>query len=109
VELAQAAAHNYHELYIVSKKRDARYNEQEMFYELLVAWRGFPVGMATWNHTQIWLWIFRRWLVQKFMESLKTIQAWCARWDLFKSSHEEVSFVAKDETSVDIMCRRFSC
>jgi hypothetical protein len=26
---------------------DARYNEQEMFHELLVPWRGFPVREAT--------------------------------------------------------------
>jgi hypothetical protein len=32
----------------VSKILDARYNEQEMFHELLVAWRGFPVVEATW-------------------------------------------------------------
>jgi hypothetical protein len=42
-ELAQAAEHNDHQLYVVSKILDARYNEQEMFHELLVAWRGFPV------------------------------------------------------------------
>jgi Chromo (CHRromatin Organisation MOdifier) domain len=48
-ELAQAAEHNYHPLYVVSKILDARYNEQEMFHELLVAWRGFPVGEATWE------------------------------------------------------------
>jgi hypothetical protein len=46
-KLAQAAEHNDHQLYVVSKILDARYNEQEMFYELLVAWRGFPVGEAT--------------------------------------------------------------
>jgi Chromo (CHRromatin Organisation MOdifier) domain len=48
-ELAQAAEHNDHQLYVVSKILDARYNEQEMFHELLVAWRGFPVGEATWE------------------------------------------------------------
>jgi hypothetical protein len=32
---------------IVSKILDARYNEQDMFHELLVAWRGIPVGEAT--------------------------------------------------------------
>jgi hypothetical protein len=36
-ELAQAAEHNGHQLYVVSKILDARYNEQEMFHELLVA------------------------------------------------------------------------
>jgi Chromo (CHRromatin Organisation MOdifier) domain len=48
-ELAQAVEHNDHQLYVVSNILDARYNEQEMFYELLVAWRGFPVGEATWE------------------------------------------------------------
>jgi Chromo (CHRromatin Organisation MOdifier) domain len=48
-ELAHAAEHNDHKLYVVSKILDARYNEQEMFHELLVAWRGFPVGEATWE------------------------------------------------------------
>jgi hypothetical protein len=33
-ELAQAAEHNYHQLYVVSKILDARYNEKEMFHEL---------------------------------------------------------------------------
>jgi hypothetical protein len=33
----------------VSKILDARYNEQEMFYEFMVAWRGFPVREATWE------------------------------------------------------------
>jgi hypothetical protein len=48
-ELAQAAEHNDHQLYIVSKILDARYNEQGMFHELLVSWRGFPAGEATWE------------------------------------------------------------
>jgi hypothetical protein len=48
-ELAQAAEHNDHKLYVVSKILDAGYNEQEMFHELLVAWRGFSVGEATWE------------------------------------------------------------
>jgi hypothetical protein len=48
-ELAQAADHNHHELYVVSKILDARYNENEMFHELFVAWRGSPVGEATWE------------------------------------------------------------
>jgi hypothetical protein len=46
-ELAQAAEHKDHQLYVVSTIHDARYNEQEMFHELLVAWpvsrwRGHP-------------------------------------------------------------------
>jgi hypothetical protein len=48
-ELAQAAENNDHQLYVESKFLDARYNEQEMFHELLVAWRGFPVEEATWE------------------------------------------------------------
>jgi hypothetical protein len=58
-ELAQAAEHNDHPLYVVSKKLDARYNEQEMFHELSVAWRGFPVERPPGNLTQLWLWMFR--------------------------------------------------
>jgi hypothetical protein len=46
-ELAQADEHNGHQLYVVSKILDARYNKQEMFHELLVAWRGCHVGEAT--------------------------------------------------------------
>jgi Chromo (CHRromatin Organisation MOdifier) domain len=48
-ELTQAAEHKDHQLYAASKILDARYNEQEMFHELLVAWRGFPVEEATWE------------------------------------------------------------
>jgi hypothetical protein len=46
-ELDQVVEHNDHELYVLSKNLDARYNEQEMSYELLVAWRGCPVEEAT--------------------------------------------------------------
>jgi hypothetical protein len=48
-ELAQAAEHNDHQLYVATKVLDARYNEKEVFYELLVAWSGFPVEEATWK------------------------------------------------------------
>jgi Chromo (CHRromatin Organisation MOdifier) domain len=48
-ELAQAAEHREHRLYNVSKILDARYTEQEMFHQLLVAWRGFPVEEAIWE------------------------------------------------------------
>jgi hypothetical protein len=58
-ELAKVAEHNDHQLYVASKILEARYNEQEMLHELLVAWRGFPVEEATWNPTQLWLWMFR--------------------------------------------------
>jgi hypothetical protein len=47
-ELAQVAEHNGHELYVVSKIFVARYNYQDIFHDLLVAWRGFPFGEATW-------------------------------------------------------------
>jgi hypothetical protein len=59
-ELAQAAEHNDHELYVVSKILDARYNEEEMFHELLVARRGFPVGRPPGIFTLLWLWMFQR-------------------------------------------------
>jgi hypothetical protein len=36
-------------MYVVSKILGARYIIQKMFHELLVAWRGFPVGEATWE------------------------------------------------------------
>jgi hypothetical protein len=49
-------------------------------------------------------------MVTKFVKSHDD-QAMSARCDLFESSHGEVLCcvlrVAKDETSVDIMCRRF--
>jgi Chromo (CHRromatin Organisation MOdifier) domain len=48
-ELAQAAEHKDHQLYVVLKILDARYNEQKVFHELLVAWRGFSVRETTWE------------------------------------------------------------
>jgi hypothetical protein len=48
-ELAQAAENNDHQLYVVTKILDARYNEEEMFHELFVAGRGFPVREASWE------------------------------------------------------------
>jgi hypothetical protein len=50
-ELAQAAEHNDHQLYVVSKIMDARCNEQEMLHELLVAWRGSPWERPSGNLT----------------------------------------------------------
>jgi hypothetical protein len=47
VELAKAAEQNNRELYVVSQILSARYNEEEMFRELLVAWHGYLVGEAT--------------------------------------------------------------
>jgi hypothetical protein len=40
-ELAQATDHNDLQLCVVSKILDARYNEQDILNELLVAWHGF--------------------------------------------------------------------
>jgi hypothetical protein len=55
VELAQAAEHNNDELYVVSKILGARYNEQEIFYVLLVAWCGIPVARTPGIRTLLWL------------------------------------------------------
>jgi hypothetical protein len=71
-ELAQAAEHNDHQLYVVSKILDTRYNEQEMFHELLVAWCGFPVGKATWKPYSV-LAVDVPDMVAKFMESHEDI------------------------------------
>jgi Chromo (CHRromatin Organisation MOdifier) domain len=73
-ELAQAAEHNDHKLYVVSKILDARYNEQEMFHELLVAWRCFPVGEATWEPYSVMA-VDVPDMVAKFMESHEDIDA----------------------------------
>jgi Chromo (CHRromatin Organisation MOdifier) domain len=71
-ELAQAPEHNDHQLYAVSKILDARYNEQEMVNELLVTWRGFPVGEATWEpYTVMAVDVLD--MVAKFMESHEDI------------------------------------
>jgi hypothetical protein len=67
VELAQATEHNDHQLYVVSKILDARYNEQEMFHELSVA-RGFLVGEATWEPYSVMA-VDVPDMVAKFMES----------------------------------------
>jgi hypothetical protein len=73
-ELAQAAEHNDHQLYVVSKILDARYNEQEMFHKLLVAWRGIPVGEATWEPYSVMA-VDVPEIVAKFMESHEDIDA----------------------------------
>jgi Chromo (CHRromatin Organisation MOdifier) domain len=52
----------------VSKILDARYNEQEIFHELLIAWRGFPVGEATWEPYSVMA-VDVPDMVPKFMES----------------------------------------
>jgi hypothetical protein len=106
-ELAHAVEHQDPELYVVSKILDARCNEQEIFHELLIAWRGFSVEVATWEpYSVIAVDVPEMW---QSLWSLLTIQTWCARYDLFESSHGEVLRVAKDENAVDIICRTFSC
>jgi hypothetical protein len=74
-ELSQAAKHNDHQLYVVSKMLDATYNEQETFHELLAAWRGFPVawrglpvGEANWEPYSIIAMDVPE-MAEKFMES----------------------------------------
>jgi Chromo (CHRromatin Organisation MOdifier) domain len=71
-ELAQAAEHDDYQLCVVSKILDARYNEQEMFHELLVAWCGFPVGEATWEPYSVMA-VDVPDMVTKFMESHEDI------------------------------------
>jgi Chromo (CHRromatin Organisation MOdifier) domain len=106
-ELAQAAEHNDHQLYVVSMILDARYNEQEIFHEFLVAWRGFPVGEATWEPYSVMA-VDVPDMVAKFMKSHEDIDA-VREMRSFESSHGEVLCAAKDETSVDIMGRMFCC
>jgi hypothetical protein len=71
-ELAQAAELNDHQLYVVSKILGARYNKQEMFYEFLVAWRGFSAGNATWEPYLV-MGAVAPDMVTKFMESHEDI------------------------------------
>jgi hypothetical protein len=73
-ELAQAADHNDHQLFVFSKILDARYNKQEMFHEFLVAWRGFPVREATWEPYSVMA-VDVPDMVAKFMESHENIDA----------------------------------
>jgi hypothetical protein len=73
-ELAQAAVHKDHQLYVVSKILNARYNEQKMFNELFVAWRGFPVGKATWEPYSVMA-VDVPDKVAKFMESHEDVDA----------------------------------
>jgi hypothetical protein len=71
-ELAQAAEHNDYQLYVLSKILDARYNEQEMFHELLVALCGFPVEEATWEPYSVMAVDVPN-MMARFMESRKDI------------------------------------
>jgi hypothetical protein len=65
-ELAQAAEHDDHQLYVVSKILDARYNEQEMCC--------FPVGEVTWEPYSVMA-VDVPDMVAKFMESHEDIDA----------------------------------
>jgi hypothetical protein len=56
----------------VSRILDALYNKQEMFHGLLVAWRGFPVGGATWEPYSVMV-VDVSDMVAKFMESHEDI------------------------------------
>jgi hypothetical protein len=56
----------------VSKILDARYNEKEMFHELLVAWRGFSVAEGTWEPYSVKA-VDVPDMVPKFMESHEDI------------------------------------
>jgi hypothetical protein len=64
-ELAQAAEHNDHQLYVVSKIIDARYNEATMNKRCFMScWsRGAVTTLERppGNLTQLWLWMFRTW------------------------------------------------
>jgi hypothetical protein len=71
-QLSQAAEYNDHQIYVVSKILYERYNEQEMFHELLIAWRGFPVEEATWQHYLVMAMDVPD-MVAKFMESHEDI------------------------------------
>jgi hypothetical protein len=72
-ELAQAADYNDHQIYIVSKILNARCNEQEMFHNLLVAWRGFPVREAAWEPCSDMAVDVPEMVLAKFMESHEDI------------------------------------
>jgi hypothetical protein len=58
----------------LSKILDARNNEQEMFHELLVAWRGITVGEATWEPYPV-MPVDVPDMVAKFIESHEDIDA----------------------------------
>jgi hypothetical protein len=71
-ELAQTAEHNDHQIHVMSKILDAHYIEQDMIYELLVAWRGSPVGEATWEPYSVMA-VDVADMAAKFMESHEDI------------------------------------
>jgi hypothetical protein len=69
----------------VSKILDARFNEQEMFHKLLVAWRGFPVGEANWAPYSV-MDVDVPEMMAKFMES-----------------HDDTDMVCKDAISLRVL------
>jgi hypothetical protein len=73
-ELKQAAEHNDHQLYVAAKILEVPYNEEEMKYEVLVAWRGFPVGDAAWEPYNV-MEIDVPEMVCKFLDSHKVDEA----------------------------------
>jgi hypothetical protein len=60
-ELAQAAEHNDHQLFVVSRILDARYIEQEIFMSCWSRGADSPLERPPGNLTQLWLWMFRTW------------------------------------------------
>jgi hypothetical protein len=106
-ELARAADHNDHELYVVSKVLDTRCNEQNVFRELLVTLRGFPAGETTWETYSIMA-VNVPEMVAKFMEVQVDIDMVRILRSLGEFSWRSV-MCAKDENAVDIIYRRFSC
>jgi hypothetical protein len=52
-ELEQAAEHNDHQLFVVSKLLDLRYNDEDVTYEVLFAWRGFQLSDAGWERYDV--------------------------------------------------------
>jgi hypothetical protein len=101
--MAQASKQNDHQLYVVSKIIGARCNDQDMLRELLFAWRGFPVGEATWEPYSVMA-VDVPEMVTKFMESLDDSDM-VSEMRFLESSHRQVLCVAKDENFVDIICR----
>jgi hypothetical protein len=67
-ELALAAEHNDNQLYVVSKILDKRYNAEDIFHELLVAWHGSQVGEVSWEPYFVMA-VDVSEMVTKFMES----------------------------------------
>jgi hypothetical protein len=95
-EVSSLATHNMAQ---ASKQND----HQDMLRELLFAWRGFPVGEATWEPYSVMA-VDVPEMVTKFMESLDDSDM-VSEMRFLESSHRQVLCVAKDENFVDIICR----